>query len=131
MAVMMENFRDFTAGPDPFGRTWHILFKYLQTGISIRHSDSVDVRFVLDNGEEQIQKTVVIPHAEIRAFGQSSGRTISDTWCSRLAACHLRRVIETAEDFEKDYITVTPKEIEEYDSAIKKWEAEWVKKHAA
>lgn len=127
----MENFRDFEAGPDPFGRTWHVLFKYLQTGISIRHSDSIDVRFVLDNGDEQMQKTIVIQHADIRAFAQRTGRTISDTWCSRLAVCHLRHAIETAEDLEKDYLAMTPKEIEAYDSAIQKWEAEWVKKHAA
>ena len=51
----MENFRDFQMGPDPFGRTWHALFKYLQTGISIRHSDSVDVCFVLESGEERAE----------------------------------------------------------------------------
>jgi hypothetical protein len=127
----MENFRDFDAGTDPFGRTWHAQFKYLQTGISIRHSDSVDVRFVLDNGEEQMQKTVVIPNAEIRAFAKRTGRPISDPWCSRIAMCKLRHAITTAEDLEKDYLTVIPHEIAEYDAIIKKWEDEWTGKHAA
>lgn len=127
----MENFRDFQIGPDPFGQTWHVLFKYLQTGISIRHSDSVDVRFVLDNGTEQTQKTVVLPHADIRAYTARTGRKVSDAWCSRIARMKLQRVIENAEDIEKDYLLVTAQDIEEFDVAIRKWEDEWVKEHAA
>jgi len=127
----MENFRDFEAGPDPFGRMWHAQFKYLQTGISIRHSDTVDVRYVLDNGEEQIQKTVVMQNADIRAYGKRTSRPVSDAWCARIAMCKLRNTIETAEDLEKDYLPVTAAEIEAFDSKIKKWEDGWGKKHAA
>ncbi|HWF12021.1 MAG TPA: hypothetical protein VG297_26310 [Bryobacteraceae bacterium] len=127
----MENFRDFDAGADPFGRRWRAQFKYLQTGISIRHSDSVDVRFVLDNGEEQTQKTVVIQNADVRAYGQRAGRTVSDAWCSRIAMSKLIHVIETAEDLEKEYLQVTPAEIEEYDAKIRKWEDGWAGTHAA
>ncbi|HVW85149.1 MAG TPA: hypothetical protein VHB50_10735, partial [Bryobacteraceae bacterium] len=100
----MENFREFEIGADPFGRVWRAYFKYLQTGISIRHADTVDVRYILDNGEERMQKTIVIPHAEIRAYAGRTGRKISDAWCSRLAMCKLKHVIETAEDLEKDYL---------------------------
>jgi len=127
----MQNFRDLKLGPDPFGRTWHAQFKYLQTGISIRHSDSVDVCYILDNGDEQVQKTVVIQNADIRAYGARTGRPLSDAWCSRIALCKLRYVIETAEDLEKEYLPVTAQEIEEFDSKIKKWEDEWGKEHAA
>jgi hypothetical protein len=128
----MENFRDFEAGPDPFGRMWHAQFKYLQTGISIRHSDSVDVCYILDAGEAQAQrKTIVIQNADIRAYGARTGRPVSDAWCSRIAMCKLRYVIETAEDLEKDYLPVTAHEIEEFDARIKKWEDGWGAKHAA
>jgi hypothetical protein len=127
----MQNFRDLKLGPDPFGRTWHAQFKYLQTGISIRHSDSVDVCYMLDNGDEQTRKIVVIQNADIRAYGARTGRPVSDAWCSRIAMCKLRYVIETAEDLEKEYLPVTAQEIEEYDSKIKKWEDEWGKEHAA
>ena len=98
----MENFRDFQLGPDPFGRTWHSLFKYLQTGISIRHSDSVDVCFVIESGDERMTKIVVLSHPEIREFAQRTGRVITDTWCSRMAACKLRQVIENGEDLDKE-----------------------------
>lgn len=130
----MENFRDFQVGPDPFGRTWHALFKYLQTGISIRHSDSVDVCFVIeseDAADARAQKIVVLSHPGIRDFSKRSGREITDTWCSRMAACKLRQVIENGEDMDKEYLTVTSREIEEYDAAIRKWEAEWIRTHAA
>lgn len=128
----MENFRDFEAGPDPFGRKWHVLFKFLQTAISIRHSDSVDVRFILSNGEESMQKTVVLRNADLRAWAAAqSGRRISDTWCSRVAMCKIRRAVETFEDIENDYMQVTPREIEEFGAAVKAWEEDWVRKHAA
>jgi hypothetical protein len=39
--------------------------------------------------------------------------------------------IDTAEDFDKYYLPVTMREIEEFDGAIKKWEEDWGKKHAA
>lgn len=128
---VMENFRDFDAGTDPFGRKWHAQFKYLQTGISIRHSDSVDVCFILDNGEEHLQKVVVIPNAGIRAYSKRTGRVVSDPWCSRIAMCKLRCAVETGEDLEKDYLPVTAREIEEFDSKIEKWEKHWAKEHAA
>jgi hypothetical protein len=127
----MENFRDFEIGPDPFGRTFHVLFKYLQTAISIRHSDSVDVCFILENADEKFIRTVVIPHAEIRAFGKRTGRKITDAWCSRIALCKLRNAVETGEDIDKEYLIVPPQELEKFDAAISKWEEEWLKSHAA
>ncbi len=127
----MENFRDFTVGTDPFGRVWHAQFKYLQTGISIRHSDSVDVCFILDNGEEHERKVVVIHNADIRAYSKRTGRPINDPWCSRIAMCKLTHAVETGEDLEKEYLPVTVPEIEEYDSKIRKWEEDWAREHAA
>src|SRR5271165_768769 len=54
LEAMPDNSRRFDAGPDPFGRTWHVEFRWLQTGISIRHADTVDVKFVLwTDGEEK------------------------------------------------------------------------------
>ena len=44
---MPDSYRRFQAGPDPFGRTWEVEFQWLQTGISIRHADTVDVKFYL------------------------------------------------------------------------------------
>ena len=104
----MENFRDFEAGPDPFGRVWHVQFKYLQTAISIRHSDSVDVRFILENGDNRIRRPSSFRSPTSAPGPNAPGREVSDAWCSRIAMCRIREVIATAEDLEKDYIAVTP-----------------------
>jgi hypothetical protein len=113
----MENFRQFEVGPDPFGRTWSVEFKWLQTAISLRHSDTVDVKFVLRNGE-RVEKTIAMPHVDLLELSQKRGRPMTDAWCSRLAALHLRHVIETGEDLEKDLITVSSDELAGYDDVL-------------
>src|SRR5580692_3875291 len=102
----MLNFRQFEVGPDPFGRKWQVLFKWLQTAISLRHSDTVDVQFVLTSDGTRIQKQIAMPHAELLELSRSTGHELTDAWCSRLAARHLTRMIESGEDLEKDLVTV-------------------------
>ncbi len=114
----MQNFRQFEAGPDPFGRQWKVEFKWLQTAISLRHSDTVDVKFVLRDGESRVQKTMALPHVDLLQLSKKSGRPMTDAWCSRLAALHLKQVIETGEDLEKDLITISPKELAEHDARL-------------
>jgi hypothetical protein len=114
----MLNFRQFEAGPDPFGRTWQVLFKWLQTAISLRHSDTVDVQFVLRSGEVRVQKQIAMPHTELLELSRSTGREMTDAWCSRLAALHLKHMVETGEDLEKDLVTVRLRELSQYAEQI-------------
>ena len=66
---MPANFRRFQAGPDPFNRTWEVEFRWLQTGISIRHADTVDVKFVVwTEGEEKQEKIIALPHPMLLAL---------------------------------------------------------------
>ena len=109
----MLEFRQFAA-TDPFGRTWQVLLKWMQTAISIRHSDTVDAKFILRSDETRMEKTVAIPHADLLKLSHDTGHEISDAWCSRLAAMHLRHMIETGEDLEKDLVTVPPDELARY-----------------
>src|SRR5581483_3189062 len=99
----MLNFRQFEAGPDPFGRKYQVLLKWLQTAISIRHADTVDVKFVI-TGEDggQTQKTIALPHASLQMVSKETGRAMDDPWCARIAALHLLHLIETGEDMEKN-----------------------------
>jgi hypothetical protein len=113
----MENFRQFDAGPDPFGQTWKVEFKWLQTAISLRHSDTVDVKFVL-RGESRVEKTIALPHVALLQLSRKTGRPMTDAWCSRLAAFHLKHIIETGEDLEKDLITVSADELAAYDAQL-------------
>jgi hypothetical protein len=115
----MENFRQFQAGPDPFGRTWQVLFKWMQTAISIRHSDTVDVKFILRDGDTQEEKTIALQHAELLRLSRESGVPVTDPWCCRLAALHLKYLIETGEDLEKDLVTVPYEDLVRHNQALK------------
>jgi hypothetical protein len=108
---MLDNFRRFQAGPDPFGRTWEVEFRWLQTGISIRHADTVDVKFIVwlagpDGAKEEMQERIVaMPHPDLLTLSQESGHALTDPWCTRLAARHLVYSYQTGEDLEKILIT--------------------------
>src|SRR5438874_161596 len=111
----MVNFREFEAGPDPLGRKYQVLFKWLQTAISLRHSDTVDAKFILiDADGARTEKTIAIPHADLCQVSRDLDRPFDDAWCSRIAAMHLQHLIETGEDMEKDLVTLTPPDLAHY-----------------
>ncbi len=125
--LVMDNFREFDAGPDPFGRTYHVMMKWLQTAISIRHANTVDVQFLVNDGTNVLKRTVAMPDAQLVAHCKKTGRLMDDAWCARLAALHLKNMIETAEDFDKDLVTLSPDQVAEYDDVIRKWESSEVR----
>jgi hypothetical protein len=105
---MPDNFRRFQAGPDPFGRTWEVEFRWLQTGISIRHADTVDVKFLLwTEGEPKQEKILALPHACLLELCRETGHPLTDGWCLKLAARHLIGMIESGEDLEKTLVTLS------------------------
>jgi len=114
----MLNFREFSAGPDPFGRTFQVLLKWMQTAISIRHSDTVDVKFLLRSDDTREEKTIAMPHAGLVKLSRATGHELTDAWCSRLAAMHLEHLIKTGEDLEKALVTVSYPHLEAYASAL-------------
>ena len=108
----------FRSGPDPFGRTWEVEFRWLQTGISIRHADTVDVKFIVwtagENGdaEPKQEKVIALPHPALLALAAKTGHALSDPWCLKLAAQHLRYMIASGEDLEKILVTASPADLE-------------------
>jgi hypothetical protein len=111
----MQNFRQWEAGPDPFGRKFQVLFKWMQTAISLRHADTVDVKFILvDDQGGRAEKTIALPHADLFRAAAETGRKVDDPWCSRLGAMHLERLVETGEDMEKDLVTVSAADLKGY-----------------
>ena len=119
----MRNFRQFEAGPDPFGRKYQVLFKWLQTAISIRHADTVDVKFVLvDEDGWRTQKTIALPHADLLQTSRELGRALDDPWCARIAALHLQYLVTTGDDMEKDLVTVPPADLKRYAGEIGRME---------
>src|ERR1051325_11215440 len=115
----MLNYREFDAGPDPFGRNLHVYFKWLQNGISIRHADTVDVKFVIeDETGGRTEKTIALQHADLVRLSAETGRKLDDPWCARLATFHLLHLISTGEDMEKDLVTVPYADLKRYASGL-------------
>lgn len=116
----MLNFRQFEAGPDPFGRKFTVYFKWLQTAISLRHADTVDVKFLLEEegGGAPTEKTIALQHSDLLAISKELGRHMDDPWCARLAAKHLLHLIETGEDMEKGLVTVPLADLKAYASDL-------------
>ncbi len=121
----MLNFRQFEAGPDPFGRKFQVMLKWLQTAISIRHADTVDVKFVLTGDDDsRTEKTIALPHAFLTQVSKETGRAMDDPWCARLAAKHLMHLVDTGEDMEKELVTVSLPELQRYAGELARTEKE-------
>ena len=116
---MSDQSRLFEAGPDLFGRMWKVQFRWLQTGISIRHANTVDVKFfVTPEAGETEEKIISLPHEALLALTQERGKKLTDPYCMRIAAAHLRQMIETSEDMEKTLVEVPPEELARYDQQL-------------
>jgi len=120
----MHSFRQFEAGPDPFGRKFQVYFKWLQTAITLRHADTVDVKFILvDENGGRSEKTIALPHPDLLRLSRETGRTLDDPWCARLAAAHLVHLIASGEDIEKDLVTVSLIDLQRYAAELAQEEA--------
>ena len=121
-----ENDRRFQAGPDPFGRTWEVEFRWLQNGISIRHSDTIDAKFVVwtqgvaaaevtgaEDVDAKSEKIIALPHTLVLALAAKTGHAVTDGWCMKLAATHLRNIIVSGDDLEKTIVTLSQTELEQ------------------
>jgi len=118
---MLDNFREFQAGPDPFGRMWQVHLNWLQTGISIRHADTVDVKFgVATDGQPFEERVIALPHPALLELSQKSGHPLTDAWCLKLAALHLKHMLENGEDMEKTLVTVQMEEMDSYARELQK-----------
>ncbi len=115
---MIENYRSFQAGPDPFGRTWTVTFLWQQNGISIRHADTVDCKFRVSESGEGQEKVIALPHPGLLAVCRETSRPLTDAWCMKLAAEHLREMILTDRDMEQEVVTVTVEDLKRHASLL-------------
>lgn len=117
---MAESYRLFDAGPDPFGRMWKVEFRWLQTGISIRHADTVDVKFIISTeGEPPTERVIALRHPDLIRLGTATGHALTDAWCLKLAALHLKYMIQSGEDLEKTLVTVEYEDLQRYAGQIR------------
>jgi hypothetical protein len=116
----MENFRRFEAGPDPFDKTWTVEFRWQQNGISIRHADTVDVKFQLFVDGDTHEKIIALTHPALLAVSRELGRPLTDAWVMKISALHLRQMILTDEDMDKDLVTLDAAEIRRHAAELER-----------
>ena len=115
---MSVPFRHFTA-PDLFGAPIEVEFRWIQNGISIRHADTVDVKCEIVMEGRRQERVLALPHPQLLRVSAESGHPITDPWCSRMAALHLKHMIESGDDFEKTLVTLTGDQMNEYAKKLK------------
>lgn len=115
---MSVPFRQFTA-PDLFGVPVQVEFLWIQNGIAIRHADTVDVKFEIVSEGQREEKVLALPHPYLLRVSAESGHALTDPWCSRLAALHLKYMIESGDDLEKPLVTLTAGQISQYAEQLK------------
>ena len=119
LAMLPDNFRKFQAGPDPFGRTWDVEFRWLQNGITIRHADTVDVKFeAAPAGEDKYEHVIALRHPDLLELSRETGHALTDAWSLKLAAMHMLHMIDTAEDIEKTLVTAELGDLRRYAAAL-------------
>jgi hypothetical protein len=111
---MVENFRNFETGPDPFGRSWKIAFRWQQNGISIRHADTIDVKWDLECDGEKQEKVVALPLPILMQVSKEQKRSITDAWCMKLGGLHLIEMIASWQDMDKELVTISLDEARTY-----------------
>jgi hypothetical protein len=116
---MLDDFRHFEA-TDPFGRAWQVDFLWQQNGISIRHADTVDVKFELDSNGLHLSRVIALAHPALLELSRQSGHPVTDAWCSRLAARHLAGMISTGEDLDKAVVTPTLETLGKHQAALER-----------
>ncbi|MBI3667755.1 MAG: hypothetical protein HY236_16250 [Acidobacteria bacterium] len=105
----MEDYRNFEVASEATEERYKVEFRWLQTAISLRHSDTVDVKFLV-NGQGKI---VALPHAALEEVCRKASKPLKDGFCARIAARHLEEALRTDWDAEMDLLTLTPARVAE------------------
>jgi len=101
--------KNFEVTSEITGERFTVEFRWLQTAISLRHSDTVDVKFLVNSQG----KVIALPHAALEQACRQAGVPLTDPLCRRLAARQLEVALRTGEDSEKELITLTPERVAE------------------
>ena len=99
-------FPEFSVASPLRRKTYQCCFYTLTTAISTRHSDTVDVKFLV-NGTGVV---IALPHAALAEFRQRSGRALTDPQVIRLAGLFLKKLLEQSEWSEEPLVTISPEE---------------------
>jgi hypothetical protein len=90
------SYRDFQVQSSLTQHSYRCQFVYLQTAISLRHSDTVDVKFRVDG----TGVVVALPHIAWGQYQQGAGHALSDERAAHVAAGILKEALERGEAIE-------------------------------
>ncbi len=96
-------YEDFSVKSPLDGGTHHCRFRNLMTGIAPRHSDSVDVWFLV-NGKPY---SIALAHPAFAEFKRRTGRTLTDADSIQMAGLFLKNLLERGERLEDSIVPVS------------------------
>ena len=71
------------------------------------------------NGDIREEKVIALPHKLLLQASHDTGHAVTDPWVNRIAAMHLKKMIESAEDIEKTLVTLDAESIRAYAEAMR------------
>ena len=84
------NYEEFSVVSSMGGQRYNCRFYKLITAISLRHSDTVDVQFLV-NGQKA---TVSLPHEAFAKYRERAGRPLTDAEAVQTAGLFLKEILE-------------------------------------
>ena len=100
------NFEEFSAFSPLEGKNYQCRFYKLATGIAPRHSDTVDIRFLV-NGKVV---AVALAHPGLVEFRRQTGRSLTDSDVIRIGALALKELLEKSDWAEETLVTLSPQQ---------------------
>src|SRR5579871_1350174 len=101
------NCRDFKVQSSLTNQQYQCKFVYLQTAISLRHSDTVDAKFRV-NGEGVL---VAMPHTSWQAYWNKTGKHLTDERAICVAAGILKEALERGDAVELLDLNPSPDDV--------------------
>lgn len=96
-------YEDFTVISPLDGSANHCRFRNIMTGIAPRHSDSVDVIFLV-NGKPI---SIALAHPAFALFKQRTGRNLTDADSIQMAGLFLKGLLERGERPDEPFVPVS------------------------
>jgi hypothetical protein len=95
--------REFEVRSPLDGTVYRCRFHNLIIGIAPRHSDTIDVKFLV-NGTPVV---LALPHVAFAEYREKHGRPLTDQDAVRIAGLSLKQLLERAERVDQPLITLT------------------------
>ena len=101
--VLFMDSQEFGVTSSLDGKIYHCRFYTLMTGIALRHSDTVDVKFLV-NGRGVV---IALPHSAWAEYQRRTGFFLTDSNAIPIAALFLKEMLERGEPVGEPFLTPT------------------------